>query len=256
MIGNDNYSLEIRQKQSGVKQMGIQAGVSDTQNFPYEDEEVIVEYCKLESGEELNQSKVDIHRFLVFGTGRGYVNNMILTPGKLLIIPPEIPLTINADERCGINFFIVRVKGARFGIREIALHDRVPLTPFYEEKIIVPKGTPFNVDSVLNLGEVIVPPGIKTSKHTLGVNERYLVFGGPAAMFLDDVQHFVTMGNIVHIPSGTIQSIKNTSLQPLRFYCLCTPPFTPDTYEGIKSNEIPNEFDLDAWWKANSQEFI
>lgn len=236
--------------------MSIQAGISDAQDFPYEDGEVIVEYCKLESGKQLNQSKVATHRFLVFGTGRGYVNDMILTPGKLLIIPPEIPSTINADEGCGLNFFIVRVKGTRFDITEITLLDRVPLALFYDEKIIVPKESPFNFDSVFNLGEVIVSPGVKTSKHILGVNERYLVFGGPAAMFLDDERYSVTTGNIVHIPSGTIQSIKNTSQQPLRFYCLCTPPFTPDTYKGIEHNETTSEFNLDAWWKENSQEFI
>jgi mannose-6-phosphate isomerase-like protein (cupin superfamily) len=146
--------------------------------------------------------------------------------------------------------FEVQVVGARVADKAAHVLGRVPLSPFEAERIIVPVGTPFKFGEVFNLAEVVVPPGVTTSQHNLGVNERYLVLEGRGSMFLDDAVQPVDAGSVVHIPSGVMQAIRNDSAgDVLRFYCLCTPPFSQDTYgRGAWNGSGPAGFDLSAWW--------
>lgn len=44
----------------------------------------------------------------------------------------------------------------------------------------------------------------------------------------------VRPGDVVLIPRDTPQRISNTGDHDLVFLCLCTPPFTPDCYEGLE----------------------
>lgn len=41
-------------------------------------------------------------------------------------------------------------------------------------------------------------------------------------------------GDVVAIPAGTPQRITNTGEEDLRFYCLCSPGYTPACYRNLE----------------------
>jgi mannose-6-phosphate isomerase-like protein (cupin superfamily) len=41
-------------------------------------------------------------------------------------------------------------------------------------------------------------------------------------------------GDVVIIPAGTAQQISNTGDTDLVFYCICTPRFSPESYESLE----------------------
>lgn len=80
-----------------------------------------------------------------------------------------------------------------------------------------------------------VPSGVKTKLHRLkGVNERYLLTAGKGKMFVEGLSpEIVSAGDVVMIPAGRGQAIENIGDTDLLFYCICTPPFTPECYEEV-----------------------
>lgn len=236
--------------------MGVPPGVALVgRDPPSKDAEVALRYVTLNSKESWRRPPSATASFFIFGFGRGRVEGQAVEPGRLLVGPASTGVAIEAEKQ-GLNFFEVQIPNLESPVERVEVRPRVPLSIFHAEQIVVPGGTPFRFGSTFNLAEVIVPQGVTTSEHDLGVNERYLMLGGPATMFLDDRSYLVNAGSVVHIPSGTVQSIRNDSTQPLRFYCLCTPPFTPDTFApGQRHGSGPAGFDIDSWWQLHAPAF-
>ncbi len=90
-------------------------------------------------------------------------------------------------------------------------------------------------DTAASLARARVAPGESTRPHRLrGVVERYLVVEGHGAVSLGDAaEEPVGPGDVVVIPAGAAQRIRNTGPGDLVFYCVCTPRFTPDCYESL-----------------------
>ena len=84
----------------------------------------------------------------------------------------------------------------------------------------------------LSIARVRVEPGVKTELHYLdGVDEKYLITEGKGKVNIGTLPPTnVKKGNLVIIPSGTSQQIKNIGDNDLIFYCICTPRFSPDCY--------------------------
>lgn len=78
-----------------------------------------------------------------------------------------------------------------------------------------------------------VEPGITTELHSLDVNEWYVVMDGTGEVEVDGVKRTVGAGDVVAIPAGTPQRIRNTGQADLRFQCVCLPRFSPDGYEVL-----------------------
>ena len=88
----------------------------------------------------------------------------------------------------------------------------------------------------VSIARARVEPGVTTRLHRLkGVVERYIIIEGTGIVSAGEISaQKVEPGDIVFIPSDTPQQITNIGTDDLLFYCICTPPFTPECYEDIQ----------------------
>jgi mannose-6-phosphate isomerase-like protein (cupin superfamily) len=86
----------------------------------------------------------------------------------------------------------------------------------------------------VSIARARVKPGITTVPHHLkGVEEIYLITKGNGKVNIAGLKPTkVSAGDLVIIPPETSQSITNAGKTDLVFYCICTPRFTYDCYEG------------------------
>jgi mannose-6-phosphate isomerase-like protein (cupin superfamily) len=87
----------------------------------------------------------------------------------------------------------------------------------------------------------MVEPGVTTKAHHLErVQEIYLITKGKGKVDIDGVESTeVSEGDIVVIPSGVSQRIKNIGKTDLVFYCICTPRFTANCYRDEEAKSSP-----------------
>ena len=90
-------------------------------------------------------------------------------------------------------------------------------------------------DNAVSIARARVAPGESTRPHRLrGVIERYVIVEGTGFVILGDAaEEPVGPGDVVVIPAGVSQSIRNPGPRDLLFHCVCTPRFTPDCYESL-----------------------
>ena len=80
-----------------------------------------------------------------------------------------------------------------------------------------------------SVAHAIVPPGESTLPHVLGRStELYYVLGGTGEMHIDDGHAPVREGQIVLIPPGSRQYIRNTGDSDLVFLCIVAPKWQAD----------------------------
>lgn len=245
-------TLTERQRASGVKPMGTAARVHRAVAGDYRDAEVRIRFVRLSAGKDWIADAGASH-LLVFGRGRGLANGQPVGPGNLALAGGALHL--NAGDG-GIESFVVTMPAGIAPTDSVRVLARARLETFAAEGIVVTRGTEFTFSPILDLAEVIVPPGVTTSEHDLGVNERYLLLEGEGRTTLNGHDDAVVPGDVVAIPSGTMQFIANTGTVPLRFYCLCTPPFTVATYgPGLRHGQAPPGFSLEAWWRSHANRY-
>ncbi len=90
-------------------------------------------------------------------------------------------------------------------------------------------------DPAASIARARVAPGITTRLHRLtGITERYFILAGEGLVEVSDqTQRPVTAGDVVHIPAGCPQRIRNTGQDDLVFLAVCTPRFVSSAYEDI-----------------------
>lgn len=82
-----------------------------------------------------------------------------------------------------------------------------------------------------------VEPGVTTQLHSLtGVMETYIVIEGCGMMEVADREFEIHPGDQVVIPPGCAQRVTGLGEDDLRFYCLCTPRFTPASYVNLEAD--------------------
>ena len=87
----------------------------------------------------------------------------------------------------------------------------------------------------LSVARARVEPGVTTAFHTVTVCERYLMAEGRGLVEVEGLPPTeVGPGDLVAIPPGVKQRIRNLGSADLVFYCLCTPRFTPDCYQAVE----------------------
>ncbi len=91
-------------------------------------------------------------------------------------------------------------------------------------------------EDAMSIARARVEPGVTTAWHALeGVTERYIIASGRGRMEVGNLPPAdVGPGDTVFIPAGARQRISNTGTNDLIFYCVCTPPFTPECYRDIE----------------------
>ena len=83
-----------------------------------------------------------------------------------------------------------------------------------------------------------VPAGTTTQLPSLnGINETYIVIEGKGKVEVDGDPYSVSAGDQVAIASGVPQRVTSLGENDLRFYCLCTPRFHPDSYINLELNK-------------------
>jgi len=90
-------------------------------------------------------------------------------------------------------------------------------------------------DPDCSIARARVEPGAKTKLHRLqGTVERYVILEGVGEVEIgDEPPVSVTLFDVVHIPAGVFQRIRNTGPKDLIFLCICTPRFKPEAYEQL-----------------------
>ena len=91
-------------------------------------------------------------------------------------------------------------------------------------------------DSALSIARARVKPGVGTKLHRVrGLTERYLIVAGHGIATIGDAKsETVGPGDVVIIPPGAKQKIRNDGPEDLVFYCICSPRFTQDAYEQLE----------------------
>ena len=93
-------------------------------------------------------------------------------------------------------------------------------------------------DPALSIARARVGPNSATVLHCLDVDERYLITSGSGIMEVEGLPPTeVAVGDVVTIPAGKSQRIRNTSDCDLVFYCLCSPRFEPHHYHELEAGE-------------------
>jgi mannose-6-phosphate isomerase-like protein (cupin superfamily) len=91
-------------------------------------------------------------------------------------------------------------------------------------------------DPQVSIARARVEAGAKTRWHLLeNTWERYLIVQGKGVAEVGDLSPAtVSPGDIVIIPPGTRQRIRNTGGQDLVFYAICSPRFTLECYRDLE----------------------
>jgi len=96
-------------------------------------------------------------------------------------------------------------------------------------------------DPALSIARARVATGATTRLHVLSnTAERYYILSGSGMVTVGDIQQAVSDGDVVIIPAGVAQKIKNTGSDDLVFLAMCTPRFKPENYRDI-DNDIDND---------------
>lgn len=92
------------------------------------------------------------------------------------------------------------------------------------------------IDPDLSVARARVEPGVTTRWHALdSIDERYLIVGGSGVVEVgEESPERVGPGDMVIIPRGVRQRIRNDGQDDLVFYCLCTPRFRPEDYRTLE----------------------
>ena len=92
-------------------------------------------------------------------------------------------------------------------------------------------------DPALSIARARVAAHTETAWHYLDVDERYLITQGRGVMELEGLPPTkVESGDVVVVPAGRGQRIRNPAAQDLVFYCLCTPRFETPVYHPQDSS--------------------
>ncbi|HET9948310.1 MAG TPA: cupin domain-containing protein [Longimicrobiales bacterium] len=96
-------------------------------------------------------------------------------------------------------------------------------------------------DPLVSLARARVEAGVTTQLHrSRGVDERYLIVEGSGIVRVGwQPPQVVGPGDVIAIPAGTPQQSTNDAETDLIFYCICSPPFTPECYENLEPAESP-----------------
>ena len=91
-------------------------------------------------------------------------------------------------------------------------------------------------DEAVSMARARVRPGVTTKLHRLrGIAERYLILKGNGRVEVGGLPpEDLVPGDVVLIPPDCPQRITNTGTEDLLFLAVCTPRFTPDSYEAVE----------------------
>ncbi len=106
---------------------------------------------------------------------------------------------------------------------------------FFREGCYIQEWSNSDADPELSIARARVSPGAVTRWHRLhGITERYVILEGRGRVEVGEGQpQTVEPGDVVIIPAGADQRIRNTGSGDLVFLALCNPRFVPEAYQDV-----------------------
>jgi mannose-6-phosphate isomerase-like protein (cupin superfamily) len=91
-------------------------------------------------------------------------------------------------------------------------------------------------DADASIARARVLPGVTTRWHSLsGIVERYVILAGQASVEVGTLPAMpVEVGDVVVIPAGVRQRIRNAGQADLVFLAVCTPRFVVEAYVDLE----------------------
>jgi len=87
----------------------------------------------------------------------------------------------------------------------------------------------------VSIARTRVEPGVTTALHSLSVAEWYVIETGTGLMTVGTATPVkVAAGDVVTIPRGVAQTIRNDGDCDLIFLCICTPRFSLECYTSLE----------------------
>jgi len=85
-----------------------------------------------------------------------------------------------------------------------------------------------------SLAHAVVAPGQSTVRHRLSNDEAYYIIEGRGEMHVDDESADVEPGDLVEIPPGAVQWIRNLGETDLVFLCIVDPAWRAEDEEILE----------------------
>jgi mannose-6-phosphate isomerase-like protein (cupin superfamily) len=88
----------------------------------------------------------------------------------------------------------------------------------------------------ISVARARVEPGVTTALHAVwNTEEKYVILDGVGEMEIDGIRvGAVKAGDMVAIPAGAPQRIRNTGPTDLIFLCICNPRFETRNYQALE----------------------
>jgi len=87
----------------------------------------------------------------------------------------------------------------------------------------------------VSIARTRIEPGVTTQLHSLSVAEWYVIETGTGLMTVgNEPLRRVGVGDVVAIPRGLAQKIRNDGDCDLIFLCVCTPRFLQECYTSLE----------------------
>ena len=109
---------------------------------------------------------------------------------------------------------------------------------YFEEGCYINELSNSGEDPDVSIAQARVLPGETTRWHRLhNTVERYVILQGQGEVEIGQLPPTTTgKGDVVLIPAGCRQRIRNTGETELVFLAICSPRFQADAYEDIEDN--------------------
>ena len=93
-------------------------------------------------------------------------------------------------------------------------------------------------DEHCSIAKASVAPGISTQLHAVkNTIERYIILEGEGEVIINhSPAESVSYLDVITIPAGVSQKIKNCGQNDLVFLCICTPRFEQKNYQNLESD--------------------
>lgn len=122
------------------------------------------------------------------------------------------------------------------------IRQRVPTAEYYTpEGCFINELSNTDADPEASIAEARVLPGRTTRWHRLlGRTERYVLLVGDGEVEVGNLPpQLVGPGDVVLIPPGVRQRIRNVGTRDLVFLAICTPRFDQAAYEDLDPAPMP-----------------
>jgi mannose-6-phosphate isomerase-like protein (cupin superfamily) len=96
-------------------------------------------------------------------------------------------------------------------------------------ELLNPHRDDVNINYSLALARV--KQGEVTRLHKLKGSEVYYILAGKGEMQIDAEKSDIKAGQVVYIPPGAVQAVKNTGAEELMFICIVNPAWQPESEE-------------------------